>query len=203
MNEEQKDILDYEWQQRAARIDSDILREFPVTLMDQKVLQQVIKQLKPRMKLFSFFEEFEFYDDELLIFLEENLKDHNWKQIDWEEHNQVIPLMFGPVYTYCLPGIIRGILYDSFNFDVTIVSETFIVSFLYPTIVQADVERFDFNSLTSKQQKIVFDVVVLLRDLMFFDNPQIQEMANEIICACPDSLKGSETTETKRENGRD
>jgi hypothetical protein len=172
--------LDCEWNQRATIIRYAIFHTFPTTPIDQKLLQQIIKNLIPQKifsRLFSFCGEW--YDDELLDFVE-LLKEYDWSQIKWNENRQVIPLFTEPIFAYCLPGILVGIVTESFE-DIDIVAETLIRSFLFPAVAQSDKNKLDMTRFTAEQKQVIVEFLLLLRDLLFVDDLTIQSMINDIL----------------------
>jgi hypothetical protein len=176
------DALDCEWHQRTKIIVSAIFHVFPITLIDQKLLQQIVKNLAPQKsgffsRLFSFCGEW--YDDELLNFVK-LLKEYDWSQINWEENCQVIPLFTEPIFAYCLPGILIGIATESFE-DIDIVAETLIRFFLFPAVVQSDKSKLDMTRFTAEQKQVIVEFLFLLRDLLFVDDLKIQSMINDIL----------------------
>jgi hypothetical protein len=171
--------LDHEWKQRAAIIGPAIFQSFPLVLIDQKLLQQIINDLSPpRCFLKRIFSD-EWYDDELLDFIQ-LLKNHNWMQINWNVEWQVIPLFIDPIFAYCLPGIMYGIVTETID-DVDIVSRILINSFFYQGIVQSDKSVLDIDCFTTKQKDIIAEFVLLIRDLIIFDDPIILKKANDIL----------------------
>jgi hypothetical protein len=177
--------LDLEWNRRVKIIHYAILHAFPIAPIDQKLLQQIIKNLVPPKKcfllrLFSFCDEW--YDDELLDFVE-LLKKYDWSQIKWNENWQVISLFTEPILAYCLPGILVEIVTEPFE-NSDILSETLISFFLFPAVVQSDKSKLDMASFTAEQKQVIVEFLLLLRDLLFIDNPKIQNMINDILnCA--------------------
>jgi hypothetical protein len=180
-NSYNNDDLDFEWNQRATIIHDAILLAFPITRIDQKVLQQIIKNLVPPksflLRLFSFCDEW--YDDELLDFVE-LLKEYDWSQIKWNDNWQVISLFTEPILAYCLPGIFIGIVTESFDY-IDIVAETLIGFFLFPAVVQSDKSKLDMARFTAGQKQVIVEFLLLLRDLLFVDDLKIQNMINDIL----------------------
>ncbi|MDR2439088.1 MAG: hypothetical protein LBE12_06945 [Planctomycetaceae bacterium] len=175
------DALNCEWRQRAEIIGHAILHVFPITLIDQKLLKQIIKNLASQKSFFSrlFSCCGEWYDDELLDFVE-LLKEYDWSQINWNENRQVIPLFTEPILAYCFPGILMEIVTESFD-DIDITAETLISSFLFPAIVQSDKSKLDMTRFTAEQKQVIVEFLLLLRDLLFVDDLKIQSMINDIL----------------------
>ena len=185
------DEIDREWERCAAVLGPAIERAFPVVLMDDDTLQQIIGEISPPRngvlsKIFSLFNvEFEFYDDELLEFVK-ILADQNWRQIDWNVHWQVVPLFTETVLAYCLPGLMLEYVMGTFDFGL-ITWETQVRDSLFPAIVPSDPNRLDMNRFTKEQKRVIADFVSALRDLTFFDNPELQNMADAIVGQLNDS----------------
>ena len=186
MNAEDKkrEAINREWEHRAKVLESAIRQAFLCHLMDEETLNRIIGELSPPKNGFlsgivTFFDDsFEWHDDELLEFVK-ILADHNWSQIDWNEHWQVVPLFTEPVLTYCLPGLMIAIATDAFGHS-NITAETLLGFFLYPAVVNADKARFDASRFSPEQLRCVIEYVRGLRDLMFFDNPSAQTITDEI-----------------------
>jgi hypothetical protein len=191
-DEKKVEAIDLEWNRRAATIGAAITQAFPCDVMSEETLNRIIGELAPPKngllsKIAVFFDDsFNWNDDELLEFVK-ILADSNWLQIDWNEHWQVVPLFTEPVLAYCLPGLMNAIVSDAFDCS-GVAAETLLSFFLYPAVVQSDRTRLNITTFSPEQLRVIAEFVKALRDLMFFDNPLPQTMADEILhCLCGES----------------
>jgi hypothetical protein len=123
-------------------------------------------------------------DDELLDFLK-SLQDRDWTQIDWNREWMVIPILPEAALAYCMPGILCWFFTD---FDAGIevieglVDFSLARAFLEPPRCRADL----FNS---EQRRLIADVVLMLRDSVLKDKPELQKIATDIIMVCLEDEK--------------
>lgn len=168
-----------DWDPRAAKIDLAISAAFPVALFDRDSLRKLTRDATGSTGgIFARLFGSAWVDDELPKFLR-LLQDHDWRDIDWNSHWIVIPLLPRAIFDYCLPGIMHWILIDP---DFVFEAAWGLVKFhLAPPLVEGGESGFDFSFLDSDQKRAIAEFLSLLHDFTLADEPELRESTQTVV----------------------